>query len=71
MLTHANCFWTNVSFDLATGIGGDDVALAFLPQFHVGGWNVQPLLSWWKGALIVLERAFDPSRALRLIQGSG
>jgi fatty-acyl-CoA synthase len=68
LLTHANCFWTNVSFDLATGIGGDDVALAFLPQFHVGGWNVQPLLSWWKGARIILERAFEPSRALRLIQ---
>ena len=68
LLTHANCFWTNVSFDLATGIGGDDVALAFLPQFHVGGWNVQPLLSWWKGARIILERAFDPSRALRLVQ---
>ncbi len=68
LLTHANCFWTNLSFDLATGIGGDDVALAFLPQFHVGGWNVQPLLSWWKGARIVLERTFDPGRALRLIE---
>jgi len=68
LLTHANCFWTNVSFDLATGIAGDDVALAFLPQFHVGGWNVQPLLSWWKGARIILERAFDPSRALRLVE---
>ena len=67
LLTHANCFWTNLSFDLATGIGGDDVALAFLPQFHVGGWNVQPLLSWWKGARIVLEPAFDPKRALELI----
>jgi fatty-acyl-CoA synthase len=67
LLTHANCFWTNLSFDLATGIGGDDVALAFLPQFHVGGWNVQPLLSWWKGARIVLEPGFDPGRALELI----
>jgi fatty-acyl-CoA synthase len=67
LLTHANCFWTNLSFDLATGIAGDDVALAFLPQFHVGGWNVQPLLSWWKGARIVLERQFDPARALQLI----
>ncbi len=44
------------------------MALAFLPQFHVGGWNVQPLLSWWKGALVVLERAFEPGRALRLIE---
>ena len=33
--------------------------LAFLPQFHVGGWNVQPLLAWWKGARIILERGFD------------
>ena len=28
----------------------DDVVLAVLPQFHCGGWNVQPLLAWWKGA---------------------
>jgi fatty-acyl-CoA synthase len=71
LLTHANCFWTNLSFDLATGIGGDDVVLAFLPQFHCGGWNVQPLLAWWKGALVVLERQFDASRALRLIGEKG
>ena len=67
LLTHANCFWTNLSFDLATGITGDDVALAVLPQFHCGGWNVQPLLAWWKGAKVVLEPAFDASRALVLI----
>ena len=68
LLTHANCFWTNLSFDLATGVSGDDVVLAFLPQFHCGGWNVQPLLAWWKGARVVLERQFDPARALRLIE---
>jgi fatty-acyl-CoA synthase len=68
LLTHANCFWTNLSFDLATGVGGDDVVLAFLPQFHCGGWNVQPLLAWWKGALVLLERQFDAARALRLIE---
>ncbi len=67
LLTHANCFWTNLSFDLATGISGDDVVLAALPQFHCGGWNVQPLLAWWKGAKVVLEPSFDPSRALALI----
>jgi fatty-acyl-CoA synthase len=71
LLTHANCFWTNLSFDLATGIGGDDVVLAFLPQFHCGGWNVQPLLAWWKGARVVLERQFDAARALRLIGEKG
>jgi fatty-acyl-CoA synthase len=68
LLTHANCFWTNLSFDLATGVGGDDVVLACLPQFHCGGWNVQPLLGWWKGATVVIERSFDAGRALELIE---
>jgi fatty-acyl-CoA synthase len=68
LLTHANCFWTNLSFDLATGLTGDDVVLQVLPQFHCGGWNVQPLLAWWKGARVVLERGFDAARALALIE---
>jgi fatty-acyl-CoA synthase len=68
LLTHANCFWTNLSFDLTTGVSQDDVVLQVLPQFHVGGWNVQALLAWWKGATVVLEREFEPARALRLIE---
>jgi fatty-acyl-CoA synthase len=68
LLTHANCFWTNLSFDLATGVSGDDVVLQVLPQFHCGGWNVQALLGWWKGARILLERSFDPGRCLALIE---
>jgi fatty-acyl-CoA synthase len=68
LLTHANCFWTNVGFDLATGVSGDDVVLQVLPQFHCGGWNVQPLLAWWKGATVVLERTFDAARCLRLLE---
>jgi len=68
LLTHANCFWTNLSFDLATGVHGQDVVLQVLPQFHVGGWNVQSLLAWLKGATVVLEREFDAGRALELIE---
>jgi fatty-acyl-CoA synthase len=67
LLTHANCFWTNLGFDLSTGVSSDDVVLQVLPQFHCGGWNVQALLAWWKGATVVLERAFDPARCLSLI----
>jgi fatty-acyl-CoA synthase len=67
LLSHANCFWTNLSFDLATGVSGDDVVLQVLPQFHCGGWNVQSLLAWWKGARVVLERGFDAARCLDLI----
>src|SRR5439155_25982617 len=68
LLTHANCFWTNLAFDLTTGVQQEDVVLQVLPQFHVGGWNVQALLAWWKGASVVLERRFEPARALRLIE---
>ena len=67
LLTHANCFWTNLSFDRVAGVDGEDTVLQVLPQFHVGGWNVQPLLAWWKGARVVLEPSFDPARALDLI----
>ncbi len=42
--------------------------LQVLPQFHCGGWNVQSILAWWKGARIVLERGFDAARALELIE---
>jgi fatty-acyl-CoA synthase len=68
LLTHANCFWTNLSFDLATGVRPDDVVLQVLPQFHCGGWNVQSILAWWKGARVVLERGFEAARALELIE---
>ena len=67
VLTHANCFWTNLSFDRVAGVADDDVVLSVLPQFHCGGWNVQPLLAWWKGARVVLEPTFDADRALELI----
>ncbi|WP_248963466.1 AMP-binding protein [Sphaerisporangium perillae] len=71
LLTHANCFWTNLSLDRGCELREDDVVLQVLPQFHVGGWNVQPLLAWWKGATVVLEASFDAGRALRLIAERG
>jgi fatty-acyl-CoA synthase len=71
LLSHANCFWTNLSFDRTTSLRDGDVVLQVLPQFHVGGWNVQPLLAWWKGATVVLEPAFDAARALDLIAEHG
>ena len=67
LLTHANCFWTNLSFDRVVGVSGEDTVLQVLPQFHVGGWNVQALLAWWKGATVILEPSFEPARTLALI----
>mgnify|MGYP000857399728 FL=1 len=67
ILTHANCFWTNLSLSRTAEITSSDTVLAVMPQYHVGGWNVQPLLAWWMGASVVLERTFDPGRVLQLI----
>jgi fatty-acyl-CoA synthase len=71
VLSHANCFWTNLALDLALPLVREDVVLAVLPQFHVGGWNVQPLQALWKGAKVVLEAGFDAERALWLIEKRG
>ncbi|WP_349427244.1 AMP-binding protein [Microbacterium sp. LWS13-1.2] len=67
VLTHANCFWNNLALAQALPLGQDDVVLAMLPQFHVAAWNCQPLLAWWVGATVVLERSFQPARVLQLI----
>ena len=71
VLTHANCFWNNLALAQAQPLTADDVVLAMLPQFHVAAWNCQPLLAWWTGAAVVLERTFQPERALQLIEERG
>ncbi|MDX1447472.1 MAG: long-chain fatty acid--CoA ligase [Acidimicrobiia bacterium] len=68
LLTHANTFWTNLAIDRIMDVTTFDTVLQVLPQFHIGGWNVQPLLAWWKGATVVLEPSFDPDRSLGLIE---
>ncbi|PFG20884.1 class I adenylate-forming enzyme family protein [Serinibacter salmoneus] len=67
VLTHENCFWTNLALAGAMPLGQEDVVLSILPQFHVAAWNVQPLLAWWRGATVVIEPTFQPRRVLQLI----
>ena len=67
LLTHGNCFWTNLSLSRTVELTSHDVVLSVLPQFHAGGWNIQPLLAWWTGATVVLERTFEPERVLQLV----
>ncbi len=68
VLTHANCAWANLALSRATPMTPDDVVLQVLPQHHVAGWNIQPLLAWWVGARVVLERTFDAGRSLALVE---
>lgn len=67
VLTHANVFWNNLALAGAAQLTADDVVLAMLPQFHVAAWNCLPLLAWWVGATVVLERSFQPTRIAQLI----
>ena len=68
VLTHASCFWTNMALTQTMPMIQTDVVLSMLPQYHVAAWNVQPLLAWWTGATVVLERSFQPGRVLQLIR---
>ncbi len=68
VLTHRSCFWTNLALSRAMPMSSADVVLSILPQHHVAAWNVQPLLAWWVGATVVLERSFQPGRVLQLIR---
>lgn len=71
VLTHANCFWNNLALARALELSSRDVVLSVLLQFHVAGWNCQPLAAWWLGATVVLEHNFVPSRVLQLIPARG
>lgn len=71
VLTHANCHWTNESLGRVLSFSEPDVVLAVMPQYHVGGWNVQPLLTLRVGGTLILERRFEAGRALRLIEEHG
>ena len=71
VLSHRTCWWTNLSLSRTLELTERDVVLSVLPQFHAGGWNIQPLLAWWTGATVVLERTFDPGRVLSLVAEHG
>jgi len=71
VLSQSNCFWTTLSLDAAVPLSRRDVVLQILPQCHVGGWNVQPLQAWSRGATVVLEAGFSAERVLRLLVERG
>jgi fatty-acyl-CoA synthase len=64
MLTHGNIWWNNTNSLLTFDILSSDIVLVVAPLFHIGGLNVNTLVTWQTGGQIVLHRAFDPSRFL-------
>jgi fatty-acyl-CoA synthase len=68
ILTHgnltANCFNVLIDYDVAS----TDVALMISPMFHVASLGMGVLPTLLKGATLVVETRFVPSRVLELIQ---
>ncbi|BCJ37298.1 long-chain-fatty-acid--CoA ligase [Actinocatenispora thailandica] len=61
------CTATDDALDGVARLTPDDVVLQLLPQYHVGGWTVLPLLALARGATLVLVPEFDATRVLGLI----
>lgn len=68
ILTHRSLQWNAFNTITGWGLSPDDVAPIFTPMFHTGGLNVltTPLLCL--GGTLVLPGAFDPVKALDIIE---
>ncbi len=69
--THASLSATMINSIEAQGFTANDVGLAALPLFHVGGLNIQTMPLLAVGATVVLHRAFNPSAVLADIASFG
>jgi fatty-acyl-CoA synthase len=71
VLTHQNLTWVALNCLVDYDIVSSDVALMISPLFHVASLGMGALPVILKGGTIVLEKGFDPGRALRLIAQHG
>jgi fatty-acyl-CoA synthase len=67
-LSAGNCRATNRALASRFPLTAADTVLQVLPQFHVGGWNVQPLLAWSVGARVLVVPSFDTGHVLDLLE---
>jgi len=68
VLTHGNLTWNSVNVLVDVDIVSTDVALIISPLFHAASLGMGLLPVLLKGAAAILERSFDPGRALHLIE---
>ena len=71
MLTHQNLTWVALNCLVDYDVVSTDVALMISPLFHVASLGMGALPVILKGGTIVLEKGFDPGRALALIERHG
>jgi fatty-acyl-CoA synthase len=71
VLTHGNLTWNSLNTLVDADIVSTDTALIISPLFHAASLGMGLLPVLLKGGTVVLERAFDAGRALRLIAQHG
>lgn len=71
VLTNANLTWVSLNCILDYDLLSSEVALLISPLFHAAALGMGALPIVLKGGTIVLEKRFDPGRALALIQQHG
>ena len=71
MLTHGNLAWVGLNCIVDYDVVSTDIALMISPLFHVASLGMGALPVILKGATIVLEKRFEPGRALAQIERHG
>lgn len=71
VLTHGNLTWVALNCIVDYDVVSTDVALMISPLFHVASLGMGALPVILKGATLVLEKGFEPGRALAQIERHG
>ncbi len=67
MISHRSMLFNSMNEICTWGISHVDSSHILLPLFHTGGWNLLTLPILHAGGRIILNRTFDPSIALKII----
>jgi len=67
MISHRAVLYNQFNNILDWGITGDKTYHVLLPLFHTGGWNLLTLALLMVGGRVLINRAFDPRLALKVI----
>lgn len=71
VLTHGNLTWVSLNAVVDYDIVSTDVSLMISPLFHVASLGMGALPGILKGVTMILEKGFDPGRALALVEQHG
>jgi fatty-acyl-CoA synthase len=67
-VTYGNFFYNAVGMGQAIDLTSQDINLVALPTFHAGGLGLYACPTFHAGGTVIVLRAFDPARLLRLIE---